>query len=176
MRHARRLSGRILGLSIAVAMAGVVALPTSARAQDDSLQPGINIVVPQRRVWQEGQRRAAIEIRNVEVVASAKEQAASTTIRLTLFNHGRQMAEAQVLLPVPEGAAIGAFRLEGLGEDGIAKIMPADEARTIYNRIVSSMRDPALLEFVGTSLVRSSVFPVPAQGEQVVSLTYDHAL
>ena len=176
MRHARRRSGRILGLSIAVAMAGVVALPTSARAQDDSLQPGINIVVPQRRVWQEGQRRAAIEIRNVEVVASAKEQAASTTIRLTLFNHGRQMAEAQVLLPVPEGAAIGAFRLEGLGEDGIAKIMPADEARKIYNRIVSSMRDPALLEFVGTSLVRSSVFPVPAQGEQVVSLTYDHAL
>lgn len=178
MLHARTLQGRILGLGLAAAvvMGGSVALTTPAMAQEDALQPGVNIVVPQRRVWQEGQRRAAIEIRSVEVVAIAREQAASTTLRLTLFNHGRQMAEAQVLLPVPNGAAISAFRLEGLGEDGIAKIMPADEARKIYNQIVQSMRDPALLEFVGTSLVRSSVFPVPAQGEQVVSLTYDHTL
>jgi Ca-activated chloride channel family protein len=166
----------MLGLGLAVVLSGIVALPTTAGAQEDAFHPGVNIVVPQRRVWQEGQRRAAIEIRSVEVVANAREQAASTTIRMTLFNHGRQMAEAQVLLPVPDGAAIGKFVLEGLGEAGIARIMPADEAREIYNRIVQSMRDPALLEFVGTGLVRSSVFPVPAQGEQVVSLTYDHTL
>lgn len=172
-RHA--ITGRILGLTLAVA----TAMPASVamgQAGDDAIEPGINIVVPQRRAWVRGEVRSQIEIRKVEVVASTAEQAATTTLRLTVFNHGNQMAEAQVLLPVPEGAAVGTFVLEGLGEDGIAKIMPADEARKIYNQIVASMKDPALLEFVGTSLVRSSVFPVPANGEQTVSLTYDHTL
>jgi len=171
----RTITGRILGLTLAVAttMPASVAM---AQAGDEAVRAGVNLVVPQRRAWIQGEVRSPIEIRSVEVVASTAEHAATTTLRMTVFNHGSQMAEAQVLLPVPDGAAVGKFVLEGLGEDGIAKIMPADEARRIYNQIVSSMKDPALLEFVGTSLVRSSVFPVPANGEQTVSLTYDHTL
>jgi len=176
-RSQRRILGSVLGLGLGLCVALLAHVP-QAHAQDgqDVLQPGVNIVVPQRRVWLPGQPRSAIEIRSVEVSATATEQASSTTIRMTLFNRGRQMAEAQVLLPVPSAAAISGLRLEGLGEAGIATILPADEARTIYNRIVASMRDPALLEFVGTSLVRTSVFPVPPRGEQVVAMTYDHAL
>lgn len=171
----RSMSGRIMALTLAVA----TAMPASvalAQADGNAVRPGVNLVVPQRQSWIQGEVRSQIEIRTVEVVASTAEQAATTTLRMTVFNHGSQMAEAQVLLPVPDGAAVGRFVLEGLGEAGIAKIMPADEARRIYNQIVSSMKDPALLEFVGTSLVRSSVFPVPAGGEQTVSLTYDHTL
>jgi Ca-activated chloride channel family protein len=171
----RAISGRILGLTLAAA----TALPASwAQAQDgrDAIRPGVNIIVPQRRAWLPGETSSHIEIKSVQVSAKTSGQAASTTIRMTVFNHGGSVAEAQVLLPVPDGAAVGRFVLEGLGEQGIAKIMPAAEARKIYNGIVASMRDPALLEFVGTSLVRSSVFPVPANGEQTVSLTYDHAL
>ena len=167
-----------IGWMLALTLACVSAMPGRGLAgqQAAGIGPEVNIVVPQRRVWRHGEPRPAIEIRSVEVSASATEQAARTTLRLTLHNNSSSMAEAQVLLPVPDGAAIGQFVLEGLGEAGIAKILPADEARKIYNGIVASMRDPALLEFVGTSLVRSSVFPVPAQGHQVVRLTYDHTL
>lgn len=163
---------------LALALAATAALPGLATAQQTDVidRPSVNIVVPQRRVWIQGEPRSQIEIKSVQVSAKATGQAASTTVRMTLHNHGASQAEAHVLLPVPDGAAIGQFVLEGLGEQGIAKIMPADEARKIYNRIVASMRDPALLEFVGTSLVRSSVFPVPANGEQTVSMTYDHTL
>jgi hypothetical protein len=35
-------------------------------------------------------------------------------------------------------------------------------------------RDPALLEFAGYNLIRSSVFPVPPNGKQRVRLTYEH--
>lgn len=179
MRCIPKRPGSNLSLTLAAAvLAAVVAIPGGARGAQEgaAIGPEVNIVVPQRRVWRHGEPRPAVEIRSVEVSASAGEQAARTTIRLTIFNNGPAVAEAQVLLPVPDGAAIGQFVLEGLGEAGIAKILPADEARKIYNGIVASMRDPALLEFVGTSLVRSSVFPVPARGEQVVSMTYDHTL
>lgn len=179
-RHAlkARTTHAARGGLLALALAATAALPGNATAQlsEEVDRPDVNIVVPQRRVWLQGEPRSQIEITSVQVSAKATGQAASTTIRMTLHNHGGSQAEAQVLLPVPDGAAIGQFVLEGLGEQGIAKIMPADEARAIYNRIVASMRDPALLEFVGTSLVRSSVFPVPANGEQTVSMTYDHEL
>ena len=57
-RFHRRILASVLGLYVAM----LVTVP-QARAQDgdDTLQPGLNIVVPQRRVWQEGQRRSAIE-------------------------------------------------------------------------------------------------------------------
>jgi len=55
-------------------------------------------------------------------------------------------------------------------------VLPRDEARRVYDEIVSRAKDPGLLEFVGSDLVRSSVFPVPANGTQCVRLTYEHVL
>ena len=42
--------------------------------------------------------------------------------------------------------------------------------------IVAQTRDPALLEFVGHALVRSSVFPIPASGTQHVRVSYEQVL
>ena len=52
----------------------------------------------------------------------------------------------------------------------------ATRARETYDRIVAQARDPALLEFAGFNLVRSSVFPVEPGGDQAVRLTYEHLL
>lgn len=41
---------------------------------------------------------------------------------------------------------------------------------------MAQTRDPALLEFVGHSVVKSSVFPVPANGTQKVRVTYEQLL
>jgi Ca-activated chloride channel family protein len=42
--------------------------------------------------------------------------------------------------------------------------------------LVARIRDPALVEFVGYNLIRSSVFPVEPRGKQKVRLTYEHLL
>ena len=52
----------------------------------------------------------------------------------------------------------------------------ATRRRQTYDRIVAQARDPALLEFAGFNLVRSSVFPVEPGGTQAVRLTYEHLL
>jgi Ca-activated chloride channel family protein len=93
-----------------------------------------------------------------------------------LQNSTNRIQESQLLVPVPDGATVTGFVLEGLGESGIAKVLPRDEARRIYDNIVRRVRDPGLLEFAGYNLVRSSVFPVPANGEQSVRLTYQNVL
>ncbi len=50
--------------------------------------------------------------------------------------------------------------------------MDAKEARRLYEEIVRKNRDPALLEWMGTGLFRTSVFPVPAGASRTVSLRY----
>src|SRR6185295_3226274 len=84
--------------------------------------------------------------------------------------------ESQVLVPVPDGASIRSFGIDGMGNEPTAKLLPRDEARRIYESIVRRSRDPGLLEFVGYSLIRSSVFPVPAGGTQTIRVTYENLL
>src|SRR6185295_15443033 len=84
--------------------------------------------------------------------------------------------ESQVLVPVPDGASIRSFGIDGMGNEPTAKLLPRDEARRIYESIVRRSRDPGLLEFVGYGLIRSSVFPVPPGGTQTVRLTYESIL
>lgn len=95
---------------------------------------------------------------------------------MTLRNPGSVQQEAQLLVPIPAGAAIRTFGFDGGGMEPTAKILPKDEARRIYEAIVRKAQDPALLEFVGYSLVKSSVFPVPPGGSQTISLTYEQVL
>ncbi|QKK07413.1 MAG: hypothetical protein HND58_04085 [Planctomycetota bacterium] len=79
-------------------------------------------------------------------------------------------------MPVPDGAAVRQFRLEGLPNEGIAKVLTREEARRIYEEIVRKTRDPGLIEFVGYNLIQSSVFPVPANGTQRMELVYEQVL
>jgi len=155
-------------LALAIALSSLtLAKSASAQLRDDL----VNVVIPQRRVMLGPVRMTAVDAK-VAIV----EQIAATSMRINLRNDAARVQEAQLLLPVPEGAVVKSLVLEGLGEEGIARILPADEARRIYNTIVSQTRDPALLEFAGYNLIRSSVFPVPARGEQAITITYEQVL
>ena len=55
-------------------------------------------------------------------------------------------------------------------------MLPRARAEWIYGSIVERRRDPALLRYVGFGQYRLSVFPVPAQGEMKVSVTFVHLL
>lgn len=81
-----------------------------------------------------------------------------------------------MIIPVPSSATVREFGLEGERGKFPAKLIPRAEARRIYDEIVRRSLDPALLEFVGNGLVKSSVFPVPACGSCRVRLVYEQIL
>jgi Ca-activated chloride channel family protein len=58
------------------------------------------------------------------------------------------------------------------GKEYPAKLLDAQQARQMYEEIVRKNRDPALLEWLGTGLFRTNVFPVPAGASRTVSLRY----
>jgi Ca-activated chloride channel family protein len=119
---------------------------------------------------------APIEISAISTDVDINAGVATTTMRMTLRNPGSMQQEAQLMVPVPGGASIRQFGFDGGGLEPTAKILPKEEARRIYEAIVSRAKDPALLEFVGYSLVKSSVFPVAPGASQSVSLTYEQVL
>ena len=57
-----------------------------------------------------------------------------------------------------------------------AQTLPADEASDIYEEIVRSRRDPALLEYVGQNAFRARIYPIPANGEKRVEIEYSEVL
>jgi Ca-activated chloride channel family protein len=57
-----------------------------------------------------------------------------------------------------------------------SRILPAEEAREIYEAIVRERRDPALLEYIGREAVQARVYPIPPGGSRVIELEYSQAL
>lgn len=134
-----------------------------------------NIIVPQSRIMTTG-LAAAVRITNVRVRAEIFGQAATTCMEIDLENPTHSRQEAEFLVPVPDGAVVRGFNFQGMAEEPTARLLPKDEARALYNRIVARERDPALLEFAGYNCIRSSVFPLEPRGTQRVQLIYDHLL
>ena len=59
------------------------------------------------------------------------------------------------------------------GKEYPAKLLNADEARRVYeSRSVRKNHDPALLEWMGTGMFKTSVFPVPPGAKRTVTLRY----
>jgi Ca-activated chloride channel family protein len=135
-----------------------------------------NLVIPQARAYAVAPRAERVSVAEVSAEAKIVQQVATTRMTVLLRNPSARQQEAEMLVPVPDGAVVRSFELAGAGSEPSAKVLPKEEAKATYLSVVSKLRDPALLEFAGYNLVRSSVFPVPARGEQKVMLVYENVL
>ena len=112
------------------------------------------------------------EIREVSVDARVVDQVAEVRVGQVFHNPGSTTIEAEYLFPLPEGAGVQNLVLLVDGQELPGKVMGKDEARRIYEEIVRTKRDPALLEYVGRGLFRASVFPIPPGADRKVTLRY----
>lgn len=111
---------------------------------------------------------------NVSIVVD--EGIAHVSIEEEFKNISESLLEAVYLFPVPRNAVISDFKMS-VGDDVFAgEVLSAEEARSIYFEIVSAMRDPALLEYVGSGLIRLSVFPFEPGEKRTFSLNYSQPL
>jgi len=137
-----------------------------------------NVIVPQSSVisFRSINPTERIKITAVEAEINIVEQIATTKLIISLANPTNRQEEAEMLVPVPDGAVVRGFDFVGSAKEPTAKLLPKAEAKAIYKSIVSKQRDPALLEFTGYNLIRSSVFPVTAKGNQQIRLIYENLL
>jgi Ca-activated chloride channel family protein len=112
------------------------------------------------------------EIREVTIDSRVRDQVAEVQVSQTFHNPGSFDLETEFLFPLPEEGAIQNFVLMVDGRELPGRLLPRDEARRIYENIVRTKRDPALLEYMGRGLYRTSVFPIPAGADRKVTMRY----
>ncbi|MBI4881891.1 MAG: VWA domain-containing protein [Planctomycetes bacterium] len=134
-----------------------------------------DILVPQRGAFSSS-AAGALAVASVEVGVLVEDRVATTTMDIVVDNLTDLQRESELLVPLPEGAIVRDFSFHGDSAEPTAEILPVDLARSTYRDIVYRLRDPALLEFAGYSVVQSSVFPVAPHGQQKIRLTYEHVL
>lgn len=87
-------------------------------------------------------------------------------------NRGGVAGETEYLLPLPPRAAFEDLALSIDGEMVTGETLRADRARAIYEEIVRRQRDPALVEWMGTGLLRARIFPIAPGEEKTVVVRF----
>jgi Ca-activated chloride channel family protein len=103
-------------------------------------------------------------------------QVAKTSVDQVFINHFGRDIEGTYIFPVPEGASLSDFSMFVGSERIKGEILDSREARRIYEDIVRRMRDPGILEYLGRNLFRARVYPIPANGEKRVQISYTEVL
>ena len=130
---------------------------------------GQGIVIDHRRI---APIRRSFEIREVAIDARVRDQAAEVRVSQTFHNPGSSQLEAEFYFPLPEDGAVQDFVLMVDGRELTGRLMDKDEARRVYEEIVRTKRDPALLEYMGRGLYRTSVFPIPPGADRKLTMRY----
>lgn len=161
-----------LRLTVLVALTATLLAPFGARAQEDVVEPTQCDPACTGPIFVGDQ----LVVRSHRVNVSIDNQIATTEIDQILFNQKDFTAEGVYIFPVPADATVDQFTMTVDGQTVEATVLDADEARAIYEEIVRTMRDPALLEFVGRGAIQASIFPIEPGAESRIQIRYQQAL
>jgi len=170
--HARRTS-RLAFVSAAfafvLAIAGVV---TSAGAQGLLIAEGAGIRLPRPVPPVSAAPTATYKLKELDVQVKLVDQVAQVQLSQTVVNTGSQPLAVSFVFPLPYDGAVDRLTLMVDGKEIPGKLLPAEEARRLYEEAVRKSQDPALLEWLGSGMFKTSVFPIPAGAERKVTLGY----
>jgi Ca-activated chloride channel family protein len=119
---------------------------------------------------------APLELASAKVSTKINDQVATTSVEQEFFNPNPARLEGTFLFPVPKGAHLDKFRMEIDGKFVEAELLGADKARGIYENIVRSMRDPALLEYSGQDVFKVRIFPIEPNSRKRVAFSFTQLL
>lgn len=152
---------RALGAGLAAAFLAIGWLGTTAWSQGFIIDRRPRIPVAR-----------SFEIKEVSIAGRVRDQVAEVQVSQTFHNPSSTMVESEFLFPMPEEGAVQDFVLLVDGRELPGRLLPKDEARRIYEEIVRVKRDPALLEYMGRGLYRTSVFPIPPGADRKVTMRF----
>ena len=126
---------------------------------------------------------AKVEGRNVpltvgyhRVSVDIRDQIARTVVEESFVNNTDGRLEGVFYFPLPQDASISGFGMWIGSELVEADVVEKQRAREIYEQILRERRDPGLLEWSGGNLFKARVFPIEAQAEKRIKITYTQVL
>ena len=119
-----------------------------------------------------GQALHAYRVKSLTIDAVMQGQVVQVQVAQEFENTSNRTIEASFVFPITRDGAIDRLTLMVGDREYEAKLLPRDEARSIYEGYVRRNQDPALLEWMGAGMFRTSVFPIPPGQKRVVTIRY----
>ncbi len=137
-----------------------------------------NVIVPQSRSYGFSlSHEPVIKISDVKAyVEITQDTTTETTLIISLKNMSLTEQSAQLVVPVPDDITLQDIYAGQETAPITAQVLTRTEATLLLGQTVVDVNDPALMEFIDTSLIISDSFYI-AEGEtSTVSLTYTQVL
>ena len=174
-----RLS-RLVSAAVLLTLACFAFSPRLANAQGFLFEPAhprpLPRIIHPPHVLFPAPREPVYSIESEEIVADVSGSVARVDVSQTFKNEGSSTIETAFVFPLPYDGAVDSMTLLVDGKETPAQLVDAEEARKQYEEIVRKARDPALLEWVGVGLFKTSVFPIPAGESRTVTMRYTQVL
>lgn len=117
-----------------------------------------------------------MEVKEEKATINIQGQVAYTAIDQTFYNPSGARLEGYFLFPIPTAGVIANFSMFINGKETHAELLDAKKARQIYEDIVRSLRDPALLEYHKHDLFKVRVFPIEPRSDLRIKISYSEIL
>lgn len=115
-----------------------------------------------------------IKYHHVDV--EVRDQVATTVIDQVFVNESNREVEATYIFPLPPNSVVQDFAVEADGQRMESRLLEADEAQRTYEEIMRRRKDPALFQYAGNDTYRARIYPIPADGERRIVITYSELL
>ncbi len=113
-----------------------------------------------------------LRVAKMDVTAKSLGDYAETEVSEVFVNDGDRRTEGTFRYPLPEGAFLVGLAMEIDGRLMEGELVERAKAEKVYESVVDSMRDPALLEWESGSVFKLRVFPLEPHAEKRVVLRY----
>lgn len=108
----------------------------------------------------------------VHVIAKQRGDMAEIEASHTFTNDADTVLEGTFRFPMPDGALLTGLAMMIDGKLMEGELVEREKARKVYEQIVDSMQDPALLEWEHGSIFKMRVFPIAPHEKKVVTMRY----
>lgn len=113
-----------------------------------------------------------LEIKEHDVNVTINNGIAVTHVTQVFKNTESRQVEALYTFPVPKGASVANFSMWINGKEMVGEVLEKKRAREIYNSYKRKRRDPGLLEQVDYKTFEMRIYPINADAEQRVQISY----
>ncbi len=110
--------------------------------------------------------------KDFKVDVQITDQVATVTVQPTFTNPHDWPVEGIYFLSLPAGAQVKDFAMTVNGKEHKAELLDTGKARQAYTTLMQQQRDPALLELVGSQMMRMSIGSIAAKTDVAVKVVY----
>lgn len=117
-----------------------------------------------------------VELTIIDANIVVTDQVAEETVSMTFHNPNQIQLEGDYYMEIEPGAQVDNLKMIVNGKEVEGEILDSKKAQQIYMSIVQKKKDPALLEYFGSSLIRCRVFPILPKSNIEVKVKFTKVL